>query len=234
MKEVERGCGFRQVGGLYLEGSGLAVPCDRLPFNIELCPVCSQGIKFSRGFTWVHWHEYAEHHIPCKCKKSCPVCHPIDEEPVFDENGVQTGFKPVMHGLMWVGHKFYSPESFIREAVTLGVCKRIANIPKQLVVGKTWVLLAHRKSGRKLVDADGSDSNSNGSLDGKREVSCSAVFYGFIPQRVTKIVTEFEALDKELMANLKKRGITVLVDVDSDSKGNVYKTVQLKSFLRRK
>jgi hypothetical protein len=33
---------------------------------------------------------------------------------------------------MWVGSQYYTPESFIKEAQTMGVSKRIAKIPKDL------------------------------------------------------------------------------------------------------
>lgn len=30
--ETKRGCGYRKVGGMYLVGDYIRVPCDRLPF----------------------------------------------------------------------------------------------------------------------------------------------------------------------------------------------------------
>ena len=30
------------------------ISCHRLPLNIPVCPVCGQGIKFTRGFTWIN------------------------------------------------------------------------------------------------------------------------------------------------------------------------------------
>lgn len=130
--EDERGCGFRKVGGLYFVGAGLGLLCDRMPFTLTLCPVCGHGIKFSRGFQWVDWYQYAGEHRPCECPNLCPMCHPIEGRKM---------------GLMWVGDKFYSPAEFMREAEEMGVSKRINSIPKNFVVGEDWILLAHKKAG---------------------------------------------------------------------------------------
>jgi len=46
---------------------------------------------------------------------------------------------------MWVGEKFYTPDSFRVESKRYGVSKRIADIPSWLVLGETWVFLAHPK-----------------------------------------------------------------------------------------
>lgn len=51
--------------------------------------------------------------------------------------------------LMWVGGKFYSIESFVTEAKNLGVSKRVAHYPDDVMVGKTRIFLAHDVS--KLV-----------------------------------------------------------------------------------
>ena len=49
--EEKRGCGYRQVGGIYLVGDGLAIGCDRLPFPLGACPACGAGIHFTRSIT---------------------------------------------------------------------------------------------------------------------------------------------------------------------------------------
>ena len=54
VNESERGCGFRKKGGLYLVSEGLAAPCGKLPIPLTVCPVCGQGIKPSRGWTWIN------------------------------------------------------------------------------------------------------------------------------------------------------------------------------------
>jgi hypothetical protein len=49
------------------------------------------------------------------------------------------------HGLLWVGEKFYTPRSFLDEAVGRGISKRVASLPKGFEIGKTVVYLAHKK-----------------------------------------------------------------------------------------
>ena len=200
--EAKRGCGYRKIGGLYLVGTGLAVHCDRLPFVVEVCHVCGQGIKQTLGFTWVDWKEYAGSHEGCKCVGKCSVCQPDKSK----------------YGLLWVGKKFYSPKSFVEEAVKMGVSKRISHIPRDLELGKDWILLAHPEGGKKEVE----DKNT---LTKKKTIKVPAIFYAFRPVAVEKVVTESQAKDKEEMEKLEKRGITPVVvpDSDPDHKGSVYK-----------
>jgi hypothetical protein len=140
-KEAKRGCGYRVLGGLYLCSDGIAVECDRLPYLLEICPVCGQGIKQGRGFTELDWAQFcggdhgSQVTIPaslpdevCRDKFKCPLCQPRRGEIMY---------------LMWVGRKFYTPEEFSAEAVKMGVSKRIAFIPDGLVLGETRMLLAH-------------------------------------------------------------------------------------------
>jgi hypothetical protein len=47
------------------------------------------------------------------------------------------------HLLLWIGRGHYSPDAFLKESRELGVSRRIAALPKGLVLGETWVLLAH-------------------------------------------------------------------------------------------
>jgi hypothetical protein len=88
-------------------------------------------------------------------------------------------------GLLWVGREFY-PESsgFIDEAVTLGVSKRLATVPRNLVLGKTWVMLAskHLLPCPKCPPDDVCET-----CEGKK--TGSAVFYAFKPTRLEMIVT---------------------------------------------
>lgn len=88
-------------------------------------------------------------------------------------------------GLLWVGKEFY-PESqgFIDEALALGVSKRLATVPRNLVLGKTWVMLA----GKHLLPCPQCTDDFCEVCEGKRTVS--AVFYAFKAQRLEMIVTE--------------------------------------------
>ena len=207
--EARRGCGFRKIGGLYLIGVGMVVGCDRLPYNLEVCPTCSSGLKFSRGWTWLDdkafFQKNCKHlkdkEIPCH-KHKCEICYSNELGKV---------------GLLWIGKKFYSPESFVKEAQEMKVCKRISQIPKGLELGETVVLLAHIEAGEKEVE----DKNT---LTGKTTIKVPAIMYVFKPQKVEQIVTEKQSKNKGFMESLEKRGITPVVvpDNDPDHKGTVY------------
>lgn len=233
--EKKRGCGYRKVGGLYLVGSGIATPCDRIPFILEVCSVCGQGIKHALGFTWMEWQKFAMNHsvkvveeipntkllsspyeVPCKCPSGlitdpepCPICFP----------------KEGKYGLLWVGKKFYTPGKFIKEALEMGVSKRIAAIPKELKIGETWILLAHVEGTEKEVPIE---FPADKVLDPKEPITekkkVPAIFYAFRPTKIEKIVTETQSKDTEEMEKLTKRGITPVIvpDNDKDHQGSVY------------
>jgi hypothetical protein len=100
-------------------------------------------------------------------------------------------------GLMWVGAKYYpSPTEFTREAAAQGISKRIAQIPRELVVGKTWIALAHPAAIGKIVE--------------HKVKSFPGVFAVFRPSAIEYVVTGKET-DKQL-ADMESRGIT-LVDI---------------------
>jgi len=199
--EAIRGCGYRKVGGLYLCGEGAGMECDRLPYELKVCPVCGAGVKFSRGFTWLNWRRYVgTHHMQetehlislkaiCTCNQICPVCWPRD--------------KPQPYGLLWVGESFYTPEAFIKEALQMGVSRRIAAIPRNLKLGETWVLFASIKACGERMDEDGKTSGVPG------------IFYAFRPQRLEFLIWESEATEEKL-AELEKRHITPVVIPDGD------------------
>jgi len=196
--EVERGCGFRKVGGLYLCGEGHGMQCDRLPFELKLCPTCGSGVKFSRGFQWLNWGKYASIHHDCKdVIGTCPVCRPDTQ--------------PQPYGLLWVGEEFYTPANFIAEALKMGISRRIPAIPRNLKLGETWVLFAHiRACGERASDEPPFAIEP-----------IHGVFYAFRPQRIELLIWESEAVPEYLM-ELAKKNITPIVipdgDPDHDSK----------------
>ena len=190
--ETARGCGYRKVGGLYLVGGGASMRCDGLPYEIVNCPTCGSGIKFSRGFTWLDWEKYAGYHVatdpatPCTCPSTCPICTPV----------------PGSYGLLWVGERYYSPENFIKEVLQMGVSRRIAAIPKDLKLGETWILFAH-----KHVIPFKNEKNED---DFK-----PAVFYVFIPTGLELLIWKSEATPEKLI-ELEKKHITAIVIPDGD------------------
>lgn len=197
MSSIEpiRGCGYRKVGGLYLVGSGITHICDRLPFNLpSLCPTCGSGIKPHRGFQWINPTTLLSNHKPpCSCPPLCRVCYPT----------------PDPSGLMWVGNKYYTPSSFTSEAQLLGVSKRISHVPKNLVLNKTVIYLAHRKAGSVTVDVP---TLLKSKL--KQTKPYPAIFYAFIPTRIEKLLWESEA-SPDVLSTLKSKNITPVIIPDN-------------------
>lgn len=132
--EAPRGCGRRKPGGKYLVSGGPAVDCGRLPLPLDRCPTCGHGIKATRGWTWLDLKPLTESRACGAPLKECDSC------PLGAPDG------PTQAGLLWVGSAFYStPKEFLREASRMGISRRIAQVPKGFEIGRTWVLLAHRK-----------------------------------------------------------------------------------------
>jgi hypothetical protein len=137
--EGKRCCGYRKPGGIYLVGPPFGMPCCKLPFPLTTCPCCGAGIRPARGWTWVDVGQLItgictqEEITPMlTVRRDCPLANPE-----------QLG----KAGLIWVGEQFYkTPEDFLAEARTMGICRRITNIPREFKLGETWVLLAHRKA----------------------------------------------------------------------------------------
>lgn len=217
LQETERGCGFRTPGGVYLMGGLLDMPCHRLPFNLKVCPVCEHGIKFSRGWRWIDAQKYLGdchvHKMPFGLYSLLgggkePECHKNFCFFCFPEEGVHT------YGLLWVGERHYTPESFCLEAKELGVSKKISGVPREFEIGKTIVLLAHKKAG----------------ISKETGEPCSAIFAAFRPTSVQMVITPEQKEDTDLLNYLERRKITpVIVEpVDEFGKpfGNDYEVVE--------
>jgi len=207
--EAERGCGYRKVGGLYLCGEGPTMACDRLPYELKVCPTCGSGIRFSRGWRWLNWHKYAGiHSDECDCAViDCPICEPIEK---------------AFYGLLFAGESFYTPESFVRESMRIGVSKRIAAPPKGLELGKTWVLIAH-------IRACGERQSEEPPFNIE---PVPGVFYAFRPQRLELLIWKSKATP-EYLAELSRKNITPIIipdgDVDHDPRTSLKPTVEEKN-----
>ncbi len=186
MSESKRGCGYRKIGGLYLvSDSGAQIMCDGLPLELRPCQCCGFEPSFSRNLQRInaYYLELMEgkHHMEnrnvCKCFNDCPLCHPDPE---------------ATYGLMFVGKQSYTPESFIKEAINMGVSKRIPEIPSWLILGKTWVFLAHIKTPKVSLEK----LKENG-LHEKEPEYVRAIFYGFQPRRVEMPVWRGDLSDVE-------------------------------------
>lgn len=210
--EPIRGCGFRKVGGYYLCGSYIPIPCDRLPYPLDTCPVCGGGIKVSRGFTKINpFRLFGPHNPLCTDRiRPCFMCDPKDEVAF----------------IMGVGEKFYpTPSDFINEACQLGVSKRIPFIPKELELGKTVIYLAHPKAveikepvvlQQAMSILEECETKQPRLLETDKVERRLGIFTAFIPQRIEKLLWESEATPEEL-EKLEKRGITPVIVPDGDT-----------------
>ena len=209
--EAKRGCGYRKVGGLYMVGGGIGIPCDRLPFELTVCSCCGQGIKQARGWTWIDVAKFFQgSHV-----QAPSLTNPMGNDPC----GCMHGYCPLCYapetlgraGLLWIGEKFYkTPAQFIKEGVDLGFSRRIKAVPQGFKVGETYVMLAHSKA---FISHNAATETTY----------TPGIFYGWLPQRLEKIVVESSRGTDEIAA-LEKRGITPVFvpDNDKDHQGNVH------------
>lgn len=175
--ESARGCGYRQPGGIYIVGGAYKASCGRLPIPLTVCPCCHAGIKPSRGWTWVG---AALLQFTCRTPQNCTNCGFPDED---------------RYGLIWVGETFYkNPAAFIAEAAMAGISRRISAVPRDFIVGKTWVALAHRKA---IVEYQNDEAKFT-----------PAVFMLFRPTAIEYIVRGDETEEK--LQSLVDRGFTLI------------------------
>ena len=164
--DKERGCGWRQPGGLYLVADGPGMACGTLPIPLGRCPSCDGGIKPTRSWTWIDAAALIANRGTCAASPNeCGGC------PLRNLTG--------RHGLLWIGGRFYpTPEAWTQEAMTQGVSRRISTLPKGFVVGETWALVAHRQAMR--------------GADGELR---PAIFHAFQPSAVEYVVRGDESED---------------------------------------
>lgn len=197
--EQKRLCGYRKAGAMYLVGGMQFGDCHRLPVKIP-------EIKFFRGYKEINPYELIgvcnrvqqePYQIIGEHSESCPkidadcitcnICNPPDED--------------LVHGMMFVGEQYYSPGTFAREALKLGVSKRISNIPNDLVLGKTIVYLAFKKMPFKTKPY------------GTEYIP--SIFMAFKPERVEMLIKKSDATEDKLK-ELKTHNITPIIVPDND------------------
>jgi hypothetical protein len=225
--EAKRGCGYRKVGGLYMVGTGAGIACDRLPIPLEICRCCGQGIKQTRGWTWVDiaglvggdhmvnmtpeelGHEpengYRATARSCDCAQFCPLCH----------NVASMG----RGGLLWIGVQFYPTVAhFEAEASRLGISRRITSLPRGFEIGKSWVLFAHAQGTTKPGE------------DGLTIKYVPAIFRVWKPERIERIYKESDRGSEAVQAD-EKRGISPVFvpDGDKDHQGTCYDKEETES-----
>lgn len=209
--ELRRGCGYRQVGKLYLIGEGITYVCPSLPLDLVPCDCCGYQAPFYRDYQWIA-KPYIKHiREPTgeACHPTCPICYPSQN----DQD---------RYGLMWVGKKFYTPKEFVDEADAMDVCKAIKQIPTGLVLGETWVLLAHLEGMIDHEDPEFQEVYSHWLSRGvekdppdpmPKPPTYPGVFFAFRPTRVEMLVYESQAT-AQMRQDAKKKGITLIVIPD--------------------
>lgn len=213
--EAARGCGFRKIGGIYICADSPSEPCERLPLPLLHCPTCKQGVKHSRGFSWITREYLFAHANPCDPIRAiehqhdaCPVCKP--SLLAHDQPGDKSG-------LIWIGVQHYSPGQWLDEALELGVSRRVPAIPRGMVIGKTRVFAAHKHGlnlQKKLME--GAPEIEKGDL------TKPAVIHSFIASSVEVIVTDSllrreQAGEEKWLTKLIKQGATPVAVPEDDA-----------------
>jgi hypothetical protein len=197
MSESERGCGMRIIGASYLVAdSGISLPCPKMPYELGTCPVCSEGISFTRSYKWID----AKKLTGGICENPPSYC-------------VGCPFEASEAMLMWVGGSFYTPQKFIAEAREMGISKRINAIPRKIKLGETWVLLAHKKGMQKRENVPATGLVTTIDVT----TTSPAIFYAFRPTHIEKIVTRemLDAMTSEEKEKEEKRGVKFVVVPDT-------------------
>jgi len=161
-----------------------------MPWPLTVCPCCGGGIKFARGFTWIN---------PIELLKGEPACDPIEAGHrhaicPFCNTAAVAGDRA---GLMWVGEKYYTPESFVEESRTMGLSKRISAVPLEFEFGRHWVLLAHKK-GLSRMEID---------ERGQYQVTHQpAIFFAFRPSQVEIVIDDPNRIPARALAIAERLG----------------------------
>lgn len=200
--EARRVCGYRQIGGIYLVGEGSSAPCAWLPHELTGCALCDFSPPFTRGVQRVSprylFNDEAGAEMtsgrppracdPAICRR-CPIPRLAEQPaPAFDN-------RPPL-AMLWVGRQ-YTTETFTREALELGVSRRISNPPDWLTV-PSWIFCAH-------LDGAGDDR--------------PAVFYVFKLTRI-EIMRGDKSTTPAHLEEDRKRGWTTVQLPESDPDHN--------------
>ena len=202
MVRAERGCGFRNTRGYYLCGGGMEVHCHRLPLPIPVCEACKRPLivpirgiqRIEPNKVWTLCPEWQDLSYPCHLVK-CPSCFPPEKAYV-----------------VWVGESFYeTPNSFVDESRRMGISRKIPFVPDDLKVGD-WVFLGYRK----LIPTGNYNKDHEEILD-------PGIFHAFRVSTIEKLLTDAQQQDQYYVKTLLDRGITPVVEVDSEDEVEVTK-----------
>lgn len=206
--EGPRGCGHRKVGGKYFVTDGISMPCPALPLEVSRCPCCDAGIKPTRSFAWFSPARFFKFPCPVECS-------------TYQERGRCEPFQQDRAGIMWVGAKFYpTPEAWASEAKTQGVSKRISQVPKDFVVGETWIFIGHRKAIVETCSCVQNDAPELGceKCKGTGKIEKPGVFHAFKPTRIEIVIDE--TYTQEKVDELIKKGFTPVIVNRVDAEDN--------------
>jgi len=127
---------------------------------------------------------------------------------------------------MLVGERYYkTPQDFVKEALAVGISKRIPFIPKGLELGKTVIYLAHPKAcevkeaavlQQAMAIVEETQTNQPRLLETEKVSKALGIFCAFIPKRVEKLIWDSEYTDKK-REEAEKRGITLVQIPDGDA-----------------
>lgn len=196
MVKKARGCGFRTPRGYYLcNERGVEMSCHRLPIPIPVCDACGRPlIHPTRGIQriepntiWTVCDMRGDMGYLCH-RNMCPICYPPEKAYVI-----------------WVGEAFYeNPASYLEEAYEMGVSRKVRAVPEDLVIGD-WVFLGYRK----IIPTGTYDKDQD-------EILEPGIFHAFRVTSIEKVLTDAQQKDQYYIKSLLDRGITPVIEVDSE------------------
>ena len=174
--EIERGCGYRKEGGLYVCAGAPSVSSKALPLPLAICPTCHSGVKQSRSWTWIEPAPlFLEHDI-----WDWPP-GPYTKNVALRSHAIR-----VKAGLLWIGETFYkTPKEFLDEGAAQGISRRISALPNDFVVGLTRIFFAHP------VAMPGWDDEL-GEFTDDGEQNGPGIFSSFVPHTIEYILKQDE------------------------------------------
>jgi hypothetical protein len=216
--------GHRIPGELYLVGKLVNFQCCKLPLELGKHTVPKRGLvpvplSISADLP------YAER------AGDAPICQGFlkyhkqaaADCPVFE--------KKQFAGMLWVSERYYSHAAmWVYEARTEGVQLRIKQLHCGIEIGKSWVLLAHRKS---IVDYSEGAGGWVNEETGKAETAIKykpGIFTMFLVEGIEYIVPGPADRDFDLLQKMCAAGITLvyvlkeeeLAGSDLEEKSNGY------------
>jgi len=222
--EAARGCGFRKAGGIYIVSGGIGEPCERLPVPLETCEHCKRAaIEFTRGLQWVGVTYALSRARACDFNPDhcthCVICQPVLMEREAEPKD--------LFAVMWIGESHYpTPLDWTKESNQMGVSRRISAIPKEMILGKTWVIVAHNRAietkcetckGLGYTGSAGKDADPCETCDGNGKIGKPGIFHAFRPRQYELVVTPSMRTQQWVKDLQKKHGDNLkLVEVPED------------------